>query len=90
MPLSNWCIVSKFHIRAATAYKVINELGFRPDRFTLPPTPESNSLYGVNFKLRTVFYMTRSDKPRRNLSFEEIRELSILPIEAHDVWIENL
>lgn len=82
--------MSKFHINASTAYKVVNELGFRPDRFTILPAPEDKGLYGVNFRLRTIFYMTRSDKPRRKLTFDQIRELSILPIEAHEVWFENL
>lgn len=82
--------MSKFHINAETAYKVIKELGFRSDKFTAPPRREDKGLFGVNFRLRTVYFMTRSDKPRRRLTFDQIRELSVLPIEAHEVWLENL
>lgn len=79
-----------FHIDAKTAYKVVNELGFKANRFTAPPLQDHTVIYGINFTLKQVFAITRAKKPRRKLTFDQVCELVLVPVEAHQEWLKAL
>ena len=81
--------MSDFHIDARTARRLVVKLGFTPNRFTSMPNPGDKSLFGVNFRLQHTYHMTRSNKPRRKLNFEQVVMLLMTPVEAHSELIKS-
>ena len=78
--------MSDFHIDARTAHRLVVKLGFR---FTSMPNPGDKSLSGINFRLHYIYHMTRSNKPRRKLNFEQVAMLLMTPVEAHCELIKS-
>ena len=80
----------KFHIDTHTAYRVLHELKVPLNKWAVSPKSDHSMLYSINFEKRQLFNITRSKKPRRKLTFEQVQELLILPVEAHDEWFNLL
>ena len=78
-----------FHIDARTAHRLVVDLGFTPNRFTSIPNASDRSLFGINFRLQQIYHMTRSNKPRRKLNFEQVAALVLTPVEAHEDLIKT-
>lgn len=68
----------------------MNELGIKPNRFTKPPLEDHSLLYGINFSTMKMHAMTRSNKPRRKLNFDQVAMLLITPVEAHEELIRSM
>ena len=79
-----------FHIDAKTALRLCLELGFKPNRFTSLPHESDKSLFGVDFNSRMVYHMTRTYMPRRKLTFDQVCELVLTPVEAHEELLRVL
>ena len=79
-----------FHLDAKTAYRVLNEFNLGLTRFSIPPLNDHSALYGINFRDRKLFTMTRSKKPRRKLTFDQVAMLMLTPIEAHEELIRTM
>ena len=80
----------RFHIDAKTALRLCLELGFKPNRFTSLPHESDRSLFGVNFNSRMVYHTTRTNKPRLKLTFDQVCELVLTPVEAHEELLRVL
>lgn len=68
----------------------MNELDIQPNKFTTPPLTDHSLLYGINFKIKKMYAMTRSNKQRRKLNFDQVAMLLITPIEAHEELIRTM
>lgn len=79
-----------FYIDAKTALRLCLEVGFKPNRFTCLPHESDKSLFGVNFNSRMVYHMTRTYMPRRKLTFDQVCELVLTPVEAHEELLRVL
>lgn len=68
----------------------MNELDIQPNKFTKPPLTDYSLLYGINFSIKKMYAMTRSNKPRRKLNFDQVAMLLITPLEAHKELIRTM
>lgn len=68
----------------------MNELNIGLTRFTIPPLEDHSVLYGINFYTLKLFTMTRRNKPRRKLTFDQVVMLMMTPIEAHKELIRTM
>ncbi len=82
--------MSRFHIDAKTALRLCLELGFKPNRFTSLPHESDKSLFEVNFNSRMIYHMTRTYMSRRKLTFDQVCELVLTPVEAHEELLRVL
>lgn len=82
-------VFNDFHVDAKTAYRAMNELGMGMTRFTIPPLQDHTAVYCINFKTRQLYNITRTKKPRRKITFEQVAMLLLTPIEAHQELIQS-
>lgn len=68
----------------------MNELDIKPNKFTIAPCTDYSLLYGINFITKKLYTMTRSNKPRRKLNFDQVAMLVITPVEAHEELIRTM
>ena len=80
-----------FHIDAKTAWSMIKELGYKPNRFTNLPEKYGHLIYGVNFRLRMIYQMTRQEHlvPSLRLTYDQVCQMHITPVEAHPVLLAS-
>lgn len=74
--------MQRFYIDAETALQVVNELDFRTTLFTPPIRKDSAHVYGVAFNMRHIYAITRRTAPTRQLTFDQICQLVLVPEEA--------
>ena len=82
--------MSDFYFDAMTAYLVYNELSVPLSKFAVVPRGDMDIIYSINFEIFQLFNLTRSNKPRRKLSYDQVCELLLIPVEAHSHWFESL
>ena len=83
--------MADFHINTETAWRLVKELGYQPNLFTGFPDRQGHTIYGVNYRLRTIYRMTRQEQlvPSLRLTYDQVCQMHITPVEAHPVLLAS-